>query len=151
LRCGGYLAARIVLGILAALIGGHLSDRMGRVAVLRVGIVIGSAGLAGVAVAPNLLVLAGAGVLVAIGAGAFLSVNWALISQGIPDGQGAHYYALANIATAGTGAMAGLFGPLADLVGLLLLNDSYAIAFFVGAAVSLSSLLPLHGEHGGKK
>ena len=147
---GGYLAAGIALGITAALVGGHLSDRIGRVPVLRWGVVIGSVGLAGVSVAPNLLVLGGAGVLVAIGAGTFLSVNWALISQGIPDGQGAQYYALANIATAGAGAMAGLFGPLADLIGLFLPNDSYAISFFVAAFVSLSSLLPLRHEHEGR-
>ena len=143
---GGYVVAGIALGILAALVGGHLSDRIGRVPVLRWGIVLGSIGLAGVSIAPSLPLLAVAGVFVAIGTGTFLSVNWALISRGIPDGQGAQYYALANIATAGAGAMAGLFGPLADLIGLVLPNDSYAIVFFIAALVSLSSLLPLRHE-----
>ncbi len=140
---GFYLAGAIVLGIGAALIGGRLSDRIGRVPVLRVSIVLGSAGLAGVAIAPTLPVVAGAGVLVAVGAGSFLTVNWALISQSIPSGQGAQYYALANIATAGAGAMAGLFGPLADLAALVVPGDSYPIAFFIGAIISLSSLWPL--------
>ena len=150
LDAGGFIAAGIVLGILAALIGGHVSDRIGRVAVLRVGIVIGSVGLAAISLAPSLLFLAAAGVLVAIGAGTFLSVNWALISQGIPAGKGAQYYALANIATAGAGAMAGLFGPLADLIGVFLPGDAYAIAFFVAAIISFASLIPLRHEREGR-
>lgn len=42
--------------------------------------------------------------------------------------------------------MAGLFGPLADLIGLVQPNDSYAIAFLIPAFVSLSSLTPLRHE-----
>ena len=85
-EAGGYVAAGIALGILAALVGGHLSDRIGRVPVLRWSIVLESVGLAGVSVAPSLPLLAVAGVFVAIGASTFLSVNWALISQGILNG-----------------------------------------------------------------
>ena len=144
-QAGGFLAAGILLGIVAAPAGGLLSDQIGHVPVLRGCIVLGSLGLAGVALAPNLPVTAVAGISLAVGTGGFLAVNWALISQGIPEGKGAQYFALANIATAGASAMAGLFGPLADVVGAIAPGDSYSIAFLIGALISLSSLWLLRG------
>ena len=143
---GGYLAGAILLGIIAAPVAGLLSDHIGRVWILRWAVVIGVIGLLGVALAPSIGLAAVAGVLVAISTGSFMAVNWALISEGIPTGKGAQYFALANIATAGASALAGLFGPLADVLGHYVAGDSYSIAFIVGAAISLTGLWPLHGH-----
>lgn len=143
LGAGGYLAAGIVLGVIAAPVSGVLSDDLGRAPVLRWSIVLGAVGLIGVAVAPTLPLAAAAGALVAVGSGSFLSVNWALLSEGIPKGKGAQYYALSNIATAGSSALAGLFGPLADAIAVVVPGGSYSISFGVGALVSLFALSPL--------
>lgn len=146
LSAGGYLAAGIVLGVIAAPASGLLSDQIGRVPVLRWSVILGAVGLIGVAIAPTLTLAAAGGALVAVGSGSFLSVNWALLSEGIPDGKGAQYYALSNIATAGASALAGLFGPLADAVALIAPGGSYPITFTIGATVSLIALWVLRPE-----
>ncbi len=143
LSAGGYLAAGIVLGVIAAPVSGVLSDQIGRVPVLRWSIFLGAIGLIGVAIAPTLPLAAAAGAVVAVGSGSFLSVNWALLSEGIPDGKGAQYYALSNISTAGASALAGLFGPLADAIAVIVPGGSYPITFAIGAGVSLIALWPL--------
>lgn len=145
-NAGAYLAGAAVLGIIAALLSGHLSDDLGRVPILRGSVLIAALGILGVAVLPTLLTTAIAGVLVVIGIGSFMAVNWALISESIPDGKGAQYFALANIATAGASALAGLFGPLADAVNAITPGNSYSIAFIIGAAISLTTLRPLYSE-----
>lgn len=70
--------------------------------------VIGAAvGLIGVS--PTLVLLG-----VAAGFGAFQAVNWALLNDDLPKGQAATALGNANIATAGAGAITGIYGPMVD-------------------------------------
>jgi MFS family permease len=62
---------------------------------------------------------------VAVGVGAFQAVNWAVLSRAIPTGEGAQFFGLANIATAGASALAGLLGPFIDAANALLSVDAY--------------------------
>jgi len=127
-------------------VAGVLSDRIGRVLLLRVSIGITAIGLLGTAFAPSLLILAGTGSLLALGSGAFQAVNWALLSDYIPEGRGAQFYGLANIATAGASALAGLFGPVVDLANLLVPTGAYLIAFGLASLFTLASLALTRGE-----
>lgn len=142
-RTSFYALGALLLGVVGALIAGPLSDRIGRTRALRASIAISTVGLLGTALAPSLLILAGTGSLLALGSGAFQAVNWALLGDFIPRGRGAQYYGLANLATAGASALAGLYGPLVDVVNALLPAGTYAIAFGLAALVMFSSLLPL--------
>lgn len=50
---------------------------------------------------------------------------------------------LANIATAGAGAMAGVFGQLVDLLDALIPGSTYQLTFGLAALVTIASIAPL--------
>ncbi len=132
-----------VLATLGAAIAGLLSDQLGERPVLLTAVGVGAAGIAGIAFASSLVVLVIPGALVAVGFGAFLGSNWALLNRTIPKGQGAQFLGLANLATAGAGALAGLLGPIVDLANAFLPGGTYRITFGLAAAIALTSILPL--------
>ncbi len=138
-----FFLALILVGAAAAAGAGVLSDRFGRMDSLRLGIVASAAGLFGVAFSPSLPILVVPGVVMAVGLGTFQAVNWALLSDFIPGGRGARFYGLSNIATAGAGAFAGLFGPLISWLNGITPDYTYSIAFSIAAALALTSLIPL--------
>jgi hypothetical protein len=61
----------------------------------------------------------------------------------MPSGRGATYYGLANLATAGASALAGLFGPLESGLALVVGRSAFPVAYGIAALVALTSLLPL--------
>jgi Na+/melibiose symporter-like transporter len=142
-QASGYLLGGFLLGVCGAAAGGLVSDRAGRSPVLAVTVGLTVFGLLGLAFAPTLVIVAAGGGLVAVGFGSFQAVNWALLSDTMPEGQGAQFYGLANIATAGAGALAGLLGPLIDVANGLLPAGTYHITFGLAAAITMASLLPL--------
>lgn len=142
-RASGGLAAAIALAVASAVVAGALSDRIGRRRVLEASAVLTAVGLAGVGFAPTLPLVALAGGFVAVGIGVFQSVNWALMSDDIPKGQSAAAFGLANIATAGAGAIAGLFGPLIDALDATVPAGTYAITFGLAGLFVTSALVPL--------
>ncbi|MBN1811405.1 MAG: MFS transporter [Anaerolineae bacterium] len=118
-----------VTGNLLAMIGlpltllvfpaGLLSDRLGR---RRLNL------LAGAVMAPAIFLLLFArsvttllifGGMIGAGAGIFLSANWALATDLIPQEEAGKYLGLTNLATAGSGAIGRLAGPLIDGVNAL--------------------------------
>jgi MFS family permease len=137
------LIAAIALAALSATLAGGVSDRFGRVPVLVGSTVLTAIGLVGIAFAPTIWLVAVAGAPLAAGIGAFQAVNWALLSDHVPDGHGARAFGLANLATAGASAGAGIFGPVVDLMNSLLPAGTYGITFGLAAIATLSSLLIL--------
>lgn len=98
---------------------GLLSDRLGR---KRLNL------LAGAVIAPAIFLLIFArsvtmllifGGIIGAGAGIFLSANWALATDLIPQKEAGKYLGLTNLATAGSGAIGRLAGPLIDGVNAL--------------------------------
>jgi len=138
-----FLLGLVLLGAVAAVASGVLSDRFGRLGSLRMGVVLGAAGLVGVAFTPSLQLLLIPGALLAVGVGTFQAVSWALLADLIPRGQEARFYGLSNLATAGASAFAGLFGPLISWLAGLGAADPYQVAFLVAATVALGGLAPL--------
>ena len=138
---GGLLA--IVLAIAAAGVAGVLSDIIGRSKVLIGTAIIGSFGMILIGFSPTLSFAAVAGGLIAAGYGAFLSVNWALLNDDLPEGQSAAALGVANIATAGAGAMAGLFGPIVDVMNAIFPQGTYEVLFGVAGIVAALSIWPL--------
>ena len=145
-----YFLALILIGAAAAAGSGALSDRFGRVNILRVGMTVAAAGLLGVALSPSLTVLLAPGAVLAVGLGTFQAVNWALLADFIPRGQEARFYGLSNLATAGASALAGLFGLLITGLSGVTPTDVYQIAFIIAAALALTGLVPLQWIPGGR-
>jgi MFS family permease len=133
----------ILLAVIAALLAGAVSDKTGRKPVLMFSVIIGSIGLILIGFSPSLSFAALAGGLIAIGLGAFQAANWALINDDLPEGQSASTLGVANIATAGAGTLAGLFGPLADLIDALVPQATYHVLFGLAGIVASLSLIPL--------
>jgi MFS family permease len=118
-----------VTGNLLAMIGlpltlivfpaGWLSDQIGR---KRLNL------LSGALIAPAIFALIFArdvttllifGAMIGLGTGVFLSANWALATDLIPQEEAGKYLGLTNLATAGSGAVGRLAGPLIDGVNAL--------------------------------
>jgi len=95
---------------------GQLSDRFGRKPIILLSGFVGTAGILVLLLVGTYTSVLVCGGLVGISAGAFLSANWALATDLVPTGEEARYLGLANLATAGAGALARLIGPVIDFL-----------------------------------
>ncbi len=128
----------------------RLSDRVGRKRVIFGSCGLGAVGMTLLVVAPGVLVAEAGILLVAIGAGAFLAVDWALMSDIIPKESSGRFMGMSNVATASSGALALVVGgTLIDLVGGPTHAGSgprvafaVAISFYLLAAILLRPVDP---------
>jgi len=111
---GDLLAALTVALVVLAVTGGWLADRFGAKRILYAASFLASFGfvLLWLAKKPEMLVLYGS--VLGAGIGLFLTASWALSNQLAPVGEVGKYLGLTNLATAGSGALARLEGPLID-------------------------------------
>ena len=122
-----------------------LSDRIGRKAVIYAACGLGATGMALLTVAPGLPIAEVGIILIGVGAGAFLSVDWALMTDIIPKASSGRYMGMSNVATASAGALALIIGgPVIDIVGGTAQSGSgprtvmaIGVVLFVVAAVLL--------------
>ena len=132
-----------VAGMLAAVYpAGRISDRVGRRPIIVCAGLIGALAIALIFFFQHRypMVMFGGGLL-GISFGAFLSTNWALAIDLVAKGEEARYLGLANLATAGGGALGRLIGPLIDYFNGYSPNLGYsamlAICFICFVAGSL--------------
>ncbi|HSW43065.1 MAG TPA: MFS transporter [Patescibacteria group bacterium] len=119
------LAVVTVGNVIAVVPAARISDRTGRKPVIYVATSLSAAGLAVVAVAPGVPVaLLGAG-LFGIGSGAFLAVDWALLTDIVPKAATGRYMGISNVATAASGVVA-------IAVALKVVMDSVTLAVDAG-------------------
>jgi len=114
------LALTVLTAAVVAAWAGPASDRLGRRRVIWISCAIGAAGMLAMAIAPAQpeLALAGlrfplgglAAVPVGIGAGMFISVDWALMVDIVPKATAGRYMGISNVVTATSGAIAGALG-----------------------------------------
>jgi len=135
-----------VMTAISAIPGARISDRVGRKPVIWAAAVIAGIGLLGVAVAPTPEFAIASFVPFGIGMGAFLSVDWALMTDVIPKHTSGRYMGILN---AGTAMAEPVFliiaGPLAlDLLGRMLGGPTgaratmiVAVIFLVGSGLAL--------------
>jgi MFS family permease len=98
----GIVASCLTLSVLPA---SRLSDRIGRKPVIYGSCAMGAIGLTIGAFAPILAVaMVGAG-LFALSAGAFLAVDWALMSELVPKASSGRFMGISNVATASAGSV----------------------------------------------
>jgi MFS family permease len=122
----------------AALPGGRLSDRVGRRPMIWCACLVAVLGLLGVAVAPTAEAAVVAVVPFGIGVGAFLSVDWALMTDVIPKATTGRYMGILNAGTAAA-------GPVFLLVAGFALDRVGAVDAGAGprAAVGVAALFVL--------
>jgi MFS family permease len=125
-RFVGNLSTVIGLVVLvASLPAGWLADRIGRRPLVAAAGLLAAAGTAVILFARSEPVIIGAGALVGLGVGVFLSANWALVTDIVPESEAARYLGIANIATAGGSGIARLLGGiLIDPINRLAGNTS---------------------------
>jgi MFS family permease len=142
-QAGNLLAGLALITILASPFTGWLSDRIGRVPLM-----IGGAILSAVSAfmliwaesATQILLFGG---LMSIGSAAFAGGSWALTADLVPQNESARFFGLANFSTAGSAAVAGLFGPLIDGVERISPGMGFSGLFFVAALAFGASILPI--------
>ena len=153
-EAGGVLfLGTLIVGVMtaaAAVPGGRLSDRIGRKPIIYASCGLAAAGMAGVAIAPTPVLAIVAFVPFGLGTGAFLSVDWALMTDVIPKETAGRYMGILN---AGTAAAEPLFlavaGIALDFVGRTVSIGAgpraamiVAVIFLGGSAVLLTRVDP---------
>lgn len=87
----------VTTAIVAALIAAPLSDRTGRKPVIWAAVAIAAAGIAVLWVAPTAQIAMAGVALMGFGSGAYLAVDWALMTETIPLASSGRYMGLANV------------------------------------------------------
>jgi MFS family permease len=135
--------------IVAALPAARLSDRIGRKPIAWVACALAAAGTLVIAVAPTLPIALAGALLFGAGSGAYLAVDWALMTDIIPLAAAGRYMGVANIANSVAGPFALLIvGPVMDAftrAGETSLGPRVAVGLGV-VALALAAVL-LVGVH----
>jgi MFS family permease len=106
-----------------------LSDRLGRKTLVYFTCALGSIGMLGVAFAPNIVVAIIFVIPVGIAAGAFLAVDWALMTDIVPKATSGRYMGISNVVT-------GAAGPIAVAIGGVAMDRVGAFDFSLGPRVA---------------
>jgi MFS family permease len=113
---------------------GVLSDRWGRKPLTVVSGMLGALGalmLLGLGNVNQVLVVGG---ILGVSIGIFLSVNWAWATDLVPADEGGLYFGISNLATAGSGVLAGIGGFMLDHFNAQAHNLGYT-ALYLSAAI----------------
>jgi MFS family permease len=111
------------------------SDRFGRKAVIYASFALAAAGMLAIAISPTIELTLVALVPVGISAGAFLAVDWALMTDIIPKATTGRYMGISNVATASA-------GPLGLLVGGIVIT-LFAVAGLVAEGPRIAMAMTL--------
>lgn len=115
IKLTGNLLASITLALIACgLAGGWIGDRVGHKRVQYLSSVIGAMGCLLLLLARDASSLLVFGGITGVGIGLFITANWALLNRLAPLAQAGVYLGLTNLATAGSGAIGRLMGPVID-------------------------------------
>ena len=95
---------------IATIPAARIADRYGRKRVIYAACAIAGVGMAICALAPSIPVFIGGGILMGIGIGSFLAVDWALMTDIIPKESSGRYMGISNVATATNGVISGFIG-----------------------------------------
>jgi MFS family permease len=114
-RATWILATTVVAAVCTAaatIPAARLSQRIGRKRVIYAACAVGALGMTIAALAPAPPVLVVGAILVGIGGGSFLAVDWALMTDIIPKASSGRYMGISNVATATNGIAAAFVGGL---------------------------------------
>lgn len=111
------LIAVVIPTAITVIPAARLSDAYGRKRVIYAACALAAGGLTAVALAPTFVLAIVALMFVGVGAGMFLAVDWALMTDIIPKDTTGRYMGISNVGTAMAGPVALVVaGPVLDLV-----------------------------------
>ncbi|MBP1706008.1 MAG: transporter [Chloroflexi bacterium] len=140
------LGATAVCTAISTIPAAKVSDRVGRKPVIWVGAAVAAVGTAVFAFAPVIEVALVGGVLVGIGSGMILAVDWALLSELVPKASSGRYMGMSNLASALQAVIAVLFGGLVlDIVANGFFGVSADFAASARWAIGIGVLFYLAG------
>src|SRR5512139_1931323 len=144
-QTGDLLAVLTIALVILVLIGGWLTDKYGAKLILYIATFVAASGILLMVFARDMRSLLIFGSLLGAGLGLFLTSNWALANALVPEAEAGKYLGLTNLATAGSGALARLEGPILDWLNHLWpgLWVGYKGLFLFGGLAIFSSLFIL--------
>lgn len=116
-EAGGLLAAFTLATALAAIPLGLLADRVARTRLMVAGAAISAAGCLVLVPAAGLAGVAAGGLAMSIGTAAFITANWAALTDIVPATESGRLMGIASIGTGFAAAAAGLVGWPIELAG----------------------------------
>lgn len=138
------LAVVAVFLLPSALVGGYISDRIGRKRLVTLAGLIAGAGTVLLLFATSIPLVLVSGCIIGLGTGIFYAVNWALGTDLAPSAEAGRYLGISNLAGAGAGIVgAGIGGPLADFFNAVQPGLGYLVIFAIYAALFFLSVLAL--------
>jgi MFS family permease len=141
------LLAIVLVAALVSTTAGFLSERWGRKRLVAAACLVGAIGVALMITAHSLAAILLFGIVLGVATGIFLSVDWAFATDLIPKAEAGRYMGISNIATAGSGILAGIvFGPIIDFfnhAGGTAGTLGYQVMFGIAAAFYLIAMLTL--------
>jgi Na+/melibiose symporter-like transporter len=128
-------AARfLILAVVGMLVvvypAGRLSDRIGRKPIAITSAFIGAVGILLIILTKDYTMIMVAAGFIGVALGGFSSTNWAMAIDMVSTGEEARYLGIANMATAGAGALARLIGPVIDFFEKQSLGMGYQVMLF---------------------
>jgi MFS family permease len=118
--------------LLAALLGGWLSDRVVKKVLIAISGVLAALGTLVVVLSAGMSMVYVGGMVIGLGIGLFFASNWALGTTIVPKEEAARYLGLSNLAGAGAGAIgAYIGGPIGDGASFTLLIGIFGVLFFL--------------------
>jgi Na+/melibiose symporter-like transporter len=109
---------------------GRLSDKIGRKPIAIISAFIGAFGVLLIILTKDYNMIMVAAGFIGVALGGFTSTNWAMAIDMVSKGEEARYLGIANMATAGAGAMARLIGPVIDFFERQSLGMGYQVMLF---------------------
>jgi len=123
-----------VLGVLILVLvspAGYISDRVGRKPLIVAAGALGATGVLLLLFAREYVHVLIAGGFLGACIALFLTGNWALATEKVPESEAGRFMGLTNLATAGGAAISRLFGPGIDLFNQVAPNLGYQVLFSV--------------------
>jgi MFS family permease len=114
-RAGWILTSTVIVALCTAIStipAAKLADRFGRKRVIYVACLIAGIGMTVAALAPSIPVFIGGAILMGVGTGSFLAVDWALMTEIIPKASSGRYMGISNVATATNGVVSAFIGGI---------------------------------------
>ena len=141
--------------VLTALVSGWISDRIGRTRLVAISGIVAAAGNVLLLVTiwvPNLTIVYIAGTIIGLATGLFMTANWALGTDLVPDSEAGRYLGISNLAGAGAGIIgAGIGGLVADYINHYYMGLGYFAIFAAYALLFALSTVTLLGMREVKK
>ncbi len=132
-EAGSLLAITGVAIAVVAYPAGALSDRLGRKGMVIASGVLGIVGALMLLPAMSLTAVLIAGGIIGLSTGVFISANWAWATDLIPAEESGRFLGISNLATTGSGVLAGIGGVMLDYFNAQSPNLGYTALFFSAA------------------